>query len=80
MNLEELKENALAAGYTKIRPDSEGVPPVDLAHWPGIATGETWGTHQGLPAVVTRQVVYHLEGNKVRAKRAVDKEFQYILS
>lgn len=80
MNLEKLKEKARAAGYTKIRPDAEGASPVDLAQWRGIATGETWGTHQGLPAVVTRQVVYNLEGNKVRAKRAGNKEFQYILT
>lgn len=79
MNLEELKEKALAAGYTKIRLDAEGAPPVGLAQWRGKATGETWGTHQSLPAVVTRQVVYHLDGNKVRTKRAGDKEFWYIL-
>ncbi|HVA00081.1 MAG TPA: hypothetical protein VMV34_00345 [Terriglobia bacterium] len=80
MNLEELKEKARAAGYTKIRPEAECAPPADLAQWPGVATGETWETHQGLSAVVTRQVMYRLEGNKVRAKRAMDKEFQYILS
>jgi len=80
MNLEQLKEKARAAGYTKIRLDAEGALPVDLTQWRGIATAETWRTHHGLPAVVTRQVVYHLEGNKVRAKRAGDKEFQYILT
>jgi hypothetical protein len=80
MNLQELKEKARAAGYTQICLDAEGARPVSLAQWQGVATGETWGTHQGLPAVLTRQVMYYLEGNKVLARRAGDKEFQYILT
>ena len=80
MNLAELKEKARAAGYTKIRLNAEGAPPVDLAHWRGVSTGESWNSHLGLPAVVTRQVVYRLEGNKVLAKRAGDKEVEYILA
>jgi hypothetical protein len=80
MNLEELKEKARAAGYTKIRLNAEGALQVDLVKWRGVSTGETWGMHQGLPAVKTRQVVYYLEDNTVRAKRAGDKEFEYILS
>ena len=80
MNLEEVKQKAKAAGYTKIRLNAEGARPVDLAQWRGVGTGETRGTLQGLPGVVTRQVVYHLEGNEVRAKRAGDREFQYIVT
>jgi hypothetical protein len=80
MNLEQLKEKARTAGYTKIRGDAEGAPLINLAQWRGVATGESRGTHQGLPAVVTRQVAYHLEGNRVRAKRAGDREFWYILT
>jgi hypothetical protein len=80
MNLEELNEKARTAGFTKIRGDAEGAPLVDLGQWRGLATGEAHGTLQGLPAVVTRQVVYHLEGNRVRAKRAGDREFWYVLS
>lgn len=80
MNLEELKEEARTAGYTRICLDAEGARPVSLAQWPGVATGETRGTFHGLPAVVTRQVVYDLEGNRVRAKRAGDQEFWYVLT
>ena len=80
MNLDELKENARTAGYTKIRGDAEGAPLVDLAQWQGVGTGETRGTFQGLLAVVTKQVGYHLEGNKIRAKRAGDKELWYVLT
>jgi hypothetical protein len=80
MNLEELKEKPRAAGYTQICPDAEGARPVSLAQWCGVAAGDTRGTRRGLPAVVTRQVVYHLEGNKVRAKGAGDKEFWYVLT
>lgn len=80
MNLEEVKERARAAGYTQICLDAKGARPVSLAQWPGVATGENWGTHHDLPAIVTRQVVYHLEDNKVRARRAGDKEFCYLLT
>ena len=80
MNLEELKEEARTAGYTRIRGDVEGAPVVDLGQWLGVATGEAREMLQGLPAVLTRQVVYRLEGNKVRAKRAGEQEFWYVLS
>lgn len=80
MNLEELKEKARAAGYTQICLDPEGARPVSLAQWRGVATAETWGTYHDLPAVLTRQVTYYLEGNNVRARRAGDKEFRYVLT
>jgi hypothetical protein len=81
MNLDELKGRARVAGYTNICLDEKRAYPVSLAEWRGIAPGEAWATHQGLQAVLTRQVAYDLEGNKVRAKRAGDKEFfWYVLS
>jgi hypothetical protein len=80
MSLDELKQKARMAGYTKICLHAEGARPVDLAQWRGVAAGETWGTLEGLQAVVTGQVVYHLEGNRVRANRAGDKEFWYVLT
>lgn len=80
MNLDELKQKALAAGFTKICRDAEGAPPVSLATWRGVSADEVWRKFESLPAIVAKQVVYHLEGNKVRAKRAVDKQFWYILS
>jgi hypothetical protein len=80
MSLGELKAKAGATGYMNICLDAPGALPVNLAQWRGISTGETQRTYQGLPAVVTAQVAYHLEGNKVRAKRAGDKELWYVLS
>jgi hypothetical protein len=76
MNLEELKEKALANGYTKIRLEAEGSQQISLKHWNGVWTGKVGGPGDVNMATVT----YHLNGNRVHVQKALEKDILYLLS
>jgi len=76
MNLQKLKEKALASGYTKIRLDAEGAHPVSLEHWNGVWTGRVGGPGDVNMAMVT----YHLDGSRVHVQKALEKDIWYDLS
>jgi hypothetical protein len=77
MNLEELRERALASGYTKIQGDAEGAPVVSLKHWRGVSADRAGGPGD----VNIASVNYYIEGNRVRVKKAlVEQDFWYVLS
>ena len=71
--LDELKSEAKNLSYTRIRRDGD-------TQWRPL---ESWGGFSASTgvALMTVQVVYYLEGNRVRVRRALDdQEYWYTLS
>ena len=66
MNLDELKKEALAAGYTKIQREAPNAPTVSLSDWKGFSSHVTGGVYAS--------VAYYLEGNRMRIHKTTEKE------
>jgi len=73
LSLDELKQQALSAGYTKIQRDAPNALTVSLSSWNGFSSHVSGG----LSATVT----YYLAGNRVRVRKTLEKEdYWYMLS
>lgn len=71
MSLDELKEAALKAGYSRIQREEENAPIVDLRTWNGFSShviGHMYAT-----------VEYYLEGNRVCIHKTLEREDHWYL-